>query len=87
MRVDVQAIDCDFYVFSGHKVFAPTGIGVVYGKPEVLENMPPCRERQHDPGRHLRKDAVSTASTALRSRYGNIADASALARQLIISIV
>ena len=41
MRVDVQAIDCDFYVFSGHKVFAPTGIGVVYGKPEVLENMPP----------------------------------------------
>ena len=41
MRVDVQAIDCDFYVFSGHKVFAPTGIGVIYGKSEVLENMPP----------------------------------------------
>ena len=41
MRVDVQAIDCDFYVFSGHKIFAPTGIGVVYGKPEVLEQMPP----------------------------------------------
>ena len=41
MRVDVQAIDCDFYVFSGHKVFAPTGIGVVYGKSEVLDNMPP----------------------------------------------
>jgi cysteine desulfurase/selenocysteine lyase len=41
MRVDVQALDCDFFVFSGHKVFAPTGIGVVYGKPEVLENMPP----------------------------------------------
>ncbi len=41
MRVDVQAIDCDFYVFSGHKVFAPTGIGVVYGKSEVLEQMPP----------------------------------------------
>jgi len=41
MRVDVQAIDCDFYVFSGHKVFAPTGIGVLYGKPEVLDNMPP----------------------------------------------
>jgi cysteine desulfurase/selenocysteine lyase len=37
MRVDVQSLDCDFYVFSGHKVFAPTGIGVVYGKPEVLE--------------------------------------------------
>jgi cysteine desulfurase/selenocysteine lyase len=41
MRVDVQAINCDFYVFSGHKVFAPTGIGVVYAKPEVLDNMPP----------------------------------------------
>jgi cysteine desulfurase / selenocysteine lyase len=41
MRVDVQALDCDFFVFSGHKVFAPTGIGVLYGKPEVLEHMPP----------------------------------------------
>jgi cysteine desulfurase/selenocysteine lyase len=41
MRVDVQSIDCDFYVFSGYKVFAPTGIGVVYGKSEVLDNMPP----------------------------------------------
>ena len=41
MRVDMQAINCDFYVFSGHKVFAPTGIGVVYGKSEVLDNMPP----------------------------------------------
>jgi cysteine desulfurase / selenocysteine lyase len=41
MPVDVQAIDCDFYVFSGHKVFAPTGIGVVYGKTDVLEATPP----------------------------------------------
>src|SRR5579862_2182992 len=41
MRVDVQTLDCDFFVFSGHKVFAPTGIGVVYGKQEVLEYMPP----------------------------------------------
>ena len=41
MRVDVQSINCDFYVFSGHKVFAPTGIGVVFGKSEVLEMMPP----------------------------------------------
>jgi cysteine desulfurase / selenocysteine lyase len=41
MRVDVQDLDCDFFVFSGHKVFAPTGIGVVYGKPEILEQMPP----------------------------------------------
>jgi cysteine desulfurase/selenocysteine lyase len=41
MRADVQALDCDFYVFSGHKVFAPTGIGVVYGKTGVLDTMPP----------------------------------------------
>ena len=41
MPVDVQALDCDFYVFSGHKIFAPTGIGAVYGKPQVLETMPP----------------------------------------------
>jgi cysteine desulfurase/selenocysteine lyase len=41
MRVDVQALDCDFYVFSGHKVFGPTGIGVVYGKEDVLATMPP----------------------------------------------
>ena len=41
MHVNVQSLDCDFFVFSGHKVFAPTGIGVVYGKSEVLEQMPP----------------------------------------------
>ncbi len=39
--VDVQEIDCDFFVFSGHKVFGPTGIGVVYGKDDVLRDMPP----------------------------------------------
>ena len=39
--VDVQALDCDFYVFSGHKIYAPTGIGVLYGKREWLEKMPP----------------------------------------------
>jgi len=41
MRVNVQAIDADFFVFSGHKVFGPTGIGVVYGKRKLLEDMPP----------------------------------------------
>jgi cysteine desulfurase/selenocysteine lyase len=40
-RVDVGALDCDFYVFSGHKLFGPSGIGVLYGKPERLEAMPP----------------------------------------------
>ena len=39
--VDVQALDCDFYAFSGHKVYAPTGIGVLYGKTRYLEEMPP----------------------------------------------
>lgn len=41
LQVDVQALDCEFYVFSGHKVFAPTGIGVLYGKEKFLEEMPP----------------------------------------------
>ena len=41
MPVDVQDLDCDFYVFSGHKMFAPTGSGVVYGKLEILETMNP----------------------------------------------
>lgn len=41
MKVDVQALDADFYVFTGHKVFAPTGIGVLYAKNEWLEKMPP----------------------------------------------
>jgi cysteine desulfurase/selenocysteine lyase len=41
MRVDVQDIGADFFVFSGHKLFGPTGIGVVWGKREVLEDMPP----------------------------------------------
>jgi len=41
MKVDVQALDCDFYAFSGHKVYGPTGIGVLYGKKALLEAMPP----------------------------------------------
>lgn len=39
--VDVRALDCDFYAFSGHKLYGPTGIGVLYGKREILEAMPP----------------------------------------------
>lgn len=39
--IDVQALDCDFFVFSGHKVFGPTGIGVLYGKENLLDQMPP----------------------------------------------
>lgn len=41
--VDVQALDCDFYVFSGHKVYGPTGIGVLYGKQALLSELPPYR--------------------------------------------
>ena len=41
LKVDVQAIDCDFYALSGHKMFGPTGIGVLYGKAALLEKMPP----------------------------------------------
>jgi len=41
MKIDVQAMDCDFYAFSGHKMYGPTGIGVLYGKEEWLEKLPP----------------------------------------------
>jgi len=41
MRVDVQDLDCDFYAFSGHKVYGPTGVGVLYGKEKLLDAMPP----------------------------------------------
>jgi len=40
-KVDVQALDCDFFAFSGHKMYGPTGIGVLYGKEEWLEHLPP----------------------------------------------
>ena len=41
-KVDVQDLDCDFYAFSGHKMFGPTGIGILYGKTEFLNKMPPA---------------------------------------------
>ena len=41
MKVDVQDLDCDFYAFSGHKMYGPTGIGVLYGKEQWLDRMPP----------------------------------------------
>jgi cysteine desulfurase/selenocysteine lyase len=83
MPVDVQALGADFYAFSGHKVFGPTGIGVLYGTSEVLESMPPWQgggnmiaavtfERttyQRPPGR-------------FEAGTGNIADAAGLAAAL-----
>lgn len=41
LSIDVQDLDCDFYVFSSHKMYGPTGVGVLYGKKELLESMPP----------------------------------------------
>ncbi len=41
MRIDVAALDCDFYAFSGHKMFGPTGIGILFGREALLEEMPP----------------------------------------------
>jgi len=41
IKVDVQALDCDFYCFSGHKMYAPMGVGVLYGKEKILDEMPP----------------------------------------------
>lgn len=41
MKIDVRDLDCDFYVFSSHKMYGPTGVGVLYGKRELLEEMPP----------------------------------------------
>ena len=41
MPIDVEALDCDYYAFSGHKMYAPTGIGVLYGKRKSLEALPP----------------------------------------------
>jgi len=76
MRVDVQFLDCDFYTFSGHKVFGPTGIGVVYGKEALLNSMPPWQG-----GGNMIKDVTfeHTEYHAAPARFeagtGNIADA------------
>ena len=42
-KVDVQDLDCDFFAFSGHKIYGPTGVGVLYGKEEWLDRLPPCQ--------------------------------------------
>jgi cysteine desulfurase/selenocysteine lyase len=83
MRTDVQALDCDFYVFSGHKVFAPTGIGVVYGKLDVLDATPPWQG-----GGNMIVDVTfeKTVYQAAPGRFeagtGNIADAVGLGAAL-----
>ena len=49
-KVDVQKLECDFFTFSDHKIFAPTGIGALYGRSDLLDRMSPCQGggRQHD---------------------------------------
>lgn len=76
MRVNVQEIDADFFVFSGHKVFAPTGIGAVYGKRAILEDMPPWQG-----GGNMIADVTFEKTlyhappTRFEAGTGNIADA------------
>jgi cysteine desulfurase/selenocysteine lyase len=76
MRADVQYLDCDFFVFSGHKVFGPTGIGALYGKPEVLEDLPPWQG-----GGNMIEDVTFEktryhgAPAKFEAGTGNIADA------------
>jgi len=83
LRVDVQALDPDFYVFSGHKVFAPTGIGVVWGKKEILEAMPPWQG-----GGNMIQDVTFEKTTyqpppfRFEAGTGNIADAVGLGAAL-----
>ncbi|XXR75737.1 family 2A encapsulin nanocompartment cargo protein cysteine desulfurase [Sorangium sp. So ce394] len=83
MRADVQLLDCDFYVFSGHKVFGPTGIGVVYGKGDVLDAMGPWQG-----GGNMIADVTfeRTAYQPPPARFeagtGNIADAVGLGAAL-----
>ena len=83
MRVNVQALDADFFVFSGHKVFGPTGIGVVWGKREVLEDMPPWQG-----GGNMiadvtfEKTVYQPAPARFEAGTGNIADAVGLGAAL-----
>lgn len=83
MPVSVQDLDCDFYVFSGHKVFAPTGIGVLYGKPDLLETLPPWQG-----GGNMIQDVTHERTTfhgapaRFEAGTGNIADAVGLGAAL-----
>jgi cysteine desulfurase/selenocysteine lyase len=83
MPVDVRALGCDWYVFSGHKVFGPTGIGVLYGSREILAAMPPWQG-----GGNMIADVTfehtryQTAPARFEAGTGNIADAVGLGAAL-----
>ena len=76
MQTDVQTLDCDFFVLSGHKMFGPTGIGVVYGKEEILQNTQPWQG-----GGNMIQDVTFEKTTyqpapgRFEAGTGNIADA------------
>ena len=83
MPVDVQALDCDFYCFSGHKIFAPTGIGALFGKASILADMPPWQGG----GNMIRdvtfeKTAYQPPPWRFEAGTGNIADAVGLGAAL-----
>jgi len=83
IKTDVQALDCDFFVFSGHKLYAPTGIGAIYGKKEILEQMHP-----YQGGGNMIEDVTfeRTLYQATPNKFeagtGNIADAVGLGAAL-----
>ena len=67
LDIDVQALGCDFYTVSGHKMFGPTGIGLLYGRAELLEAMPPYQGGWgHDPLGNLRADHLRSAACKVR---------------------
>jgi cysteine desulfurase/selenocysteine lyase len=73
LDIDVQEMDCDFFVFSGHKVYAPTGVGVLYGKKEILEVMPVFMG-----GGEMIKEVTFEKTTYNEAGTPNIADTVAL---------
>ncbi len=76
MRVDVQQLDCDWFVFSGHKVFGPTGIGVLFGKAELLNTMPPWQGGGNMiQNVAFEKTTYHDAPARFEAGTGNIADA------------
>ena len=83
LRADVQALNCDWFVFSGHKIFGPTGIGVLFGKAELLESMPPWQG-----GGNMIEDVTfekivyQPAPSKFEAGTGNIADAVGLGTAL-----
>ena len=66
---DVQELDCDFYVFSGHKIYGPTGVGVLYGKYDTLNEMPPWRGGG-EMIREVKKEAITFADLPSRFEAG-----------------